>query len=304
MQLACHVRQLGIEHLHAHFATIATTTARIAAAMAGITYSFTAHAKDIFHESVDPQVLRAKLADAAAVITVSEYNVQYLRANYGAAADRVVHIDNGLDLTEFPYSQPVDRSPLIFAVGRLIEKKGFTHLISACESLASSGVEFRCEIAGSGELEGALTAQVQASGLAGRVKLIGPQPHSVIRRKLAQASVLAVPCVVASNQDRDGLPTILLEGMAMGSPCVSTDVTGIPEVLSDGETGLMVGQGDAGALAAACARLLAEPATRVGLSERARKVIEDRFDITNNARRLREVFDSIAADRGKRVAGA
>ena len=293
MRLACYVHNRGIDHLHAHFGTIATTTSRLAARMAGITYSFTAHAKDIFHESVDTDVLRAKLADAAAVITVSDYNINFLKQKYGEAASKVVHINNGLELSEFPFAEPVDRPPLIFAVGRMVEKKGFDHLIRACALLRNRGRNFRCEIAGGGVLTGELTALVQKLELEEHVFLLGPQPQGTIREKLHQASVLAAPCVIAADQDRDGLPTILLEAMAMGAPCVATDVTGIPEILFDGETGLHVPQGDDEALAKACERLLDQPDTRVHLAKNARQLIEEKFDIRKNAQQIRELIDSL-----------
>lgn len=299
MQLALQVKKLGIDHMHAHFGTVATTTARLAASMAGVSYSFTAHAKDIFHQSVDPQILRAKLADAAAVITVSQYNLNWLRNRYGEAADRVVHVNNGLDLDEFPYLDPADRQHLIFAVGRLVEKKGFEYLVLACEELRDQGVEFTCEIAGGGMLAGPLKRLISDKRLAGHVRMLGPQPQAVIREKLHQASVLAAPCVVAADRDRDGLPTVLLEAMAMGTPCVSTDVTGIPEVLEHELTGLSVDQGDAAGLATACRRLLENATLRSRLAEQARQRIEADFDIRRNAGRLREVLASVESTGGQ-----
>lgn len=295
MQLALEVRRRGIEHLHAHFGTIATTTSRLAALMTGVSYSFTAHAKDIFHECVDERVLRRKLEDAAAVITVSDYNLNYLKQKYGEAADRVVHINNGLPLDEFPYLEPSGRDPLILAVGRLVEKKGFSELVQACGLLKREGRAFRCEIAGGGELKDELQALIARLGLEDRVTLLGPLPQGEVRRKLHQAAVMAAPCVVAANRDRDGLPTILLEAMAMGTPCVSTDVTGIPEVLRDGETGLFVPQRDVAALAKACGKLLDRPQLGVALASLARKQIEARFDIAKNAAAIRELIGVLNA---------
>lgn len=296
LALAVLVRKRGIRHLHAHFGTVATTTSRLAARMAGITYSFTAHAKDIYHESVDPEVLRRKLADAAAVVTVSQYNLAYLREAYGEAAAKVVHIDNGLPLEAFPYQAPEERPPRILAVGRLVEKKGFAVLIEACGILRDRGLDFRCDIAGGGELRGPLARQVRDSGLQEQVTLLGPRPQDEIRRRLHDSSVLAAPCVIASNQDRDGLPTILLEAMAMGAPCVSTDVTGIPEILSDGETGLMVPQYDAPALADACQSLIESGPLRVRLASAARKLVESRFDIRRNAAAIRALVEGVLED--------
>lgn len=293
MELARLVHKKGIGHLHAHFGTVATTTSRLAARMAGITYSFTAHAKDIFHESVDEQVLRSKLADAAAVVTVSDYNLNYLKSKYGSAAKRTVHINNGLPLEEFTFKEPKGREGLIFAVGRLVEKKGFADLIRACALMKANGRDFRCEIAGDGVLMEELSAMIGNLELADCVRLLGPQPQGEIRKKLHSAAVLAAPCVVAADQDRDGLPTILLEAMAMGTPCISTDVTGIPEVLRDGETGLMVPQRDPEALAAACERLLDDPQLRCKLARNSRRQVEEKFDITTNAGLIRQMIETV-----------
>ena len=298
MELARQVHEKGICHLHAHFGTVATTTSRLAARIAGIGYSFTAHAKDIYHESVDEQVLHSKLADAATVITVSDYNLKYLKSKYGSAAERTVHINNGLPLDEFPFVEPKGREPLIFAVGRFVEKKGFADLIQACFLLKAKGRQFQCEIAGGGVLMDELAAMIENLELADCVHLLGPQPQSEIRKKLKSAAILAAPCVVAADQDRDGLPTILLEAMAIGTPCISTDVTGIPEVLRDGETGLTVPQRDEKALAAACERLLDDAVLGCRLAGNARRQIEDKFDITQNAGLIRQMIASVV-DGGK-----
>lgn len=288
--LAHETRRRGICHLHAHFATVATTVAWLAAHFAGLPYTFTAHAKDIFHESVEPLDLQRKLRDAAAVVTVSNYNVAYLREHYGEAVAHVRCIYNGLNLERFPYQTPGKRRPLIVAVGRLVEKKGFADLVEACAILARRGCDFQCRILGAGELEIELQAQIVRSGLEERVRLLGPRPQADIIRYVQEAAVLAAPCVIGSDSNRDGLPTVLLEAMALGTPCVSTDVTGIPEVLRDGETGLMVPQHDPIALAAAIECLLTSSDLRVQLAARARRRIEADFDIRPNTARLRSLF--------------
>lgn len=280
----------GITHLHAHFGSVATTVTRLAAHFAPLSYSFTAHAKDIFHESVQPADLRRKLNDAVAVITVSQYNLTYLRQTYGQAANRVHCIYNGLDLDQFPYHSPLNRPPKIVAVGRLVEKKGFSYLIDACKLLADRGREFQAEIVGAGLLEADLRDQINQLGLADYVKLIGPQPQGEVKQYVQQAAVLAAPCVVAQDGNRDGLPTVLLEAMALGTPCVSTDVTGIPEVLHPDVTGLGVPQRDPAALADALARLLDDDTLRVHLATAARRLIEAEFNIHRNAARIREIF--------------
>ena len=160
-QLACQVRQNSIHHLHAPFASDAATIARLAARFAGISYSFTARAKDIFHDSVQAEDLRRKLRDAAGVVTVSDYHLDYLRRTYGPLAARVQRIYNGLDLDEFHFQAPDDRPARITAIGRLVEKKGFADLLDACSMLALRGRPFSCRILGHGGLKAELRAQVQ-----------------------------------------------------------------------------------------------------------------------------------------------
>jgi colanic acid/amylovoran biosynthesis glycosyltransferase len=299
--LASEVRLRGITHLHAHFATASTTVARLAARFARVPYTLTTHAKDIFHESVSAEDLRRKLNDAGATITVSDYNLEYLRESYGRAAQGVRRIYNGLELERFPYEEPRERAAEIVAVGRLVEKKGFADLIEACSLLCDRGVEVRCRIIGFGEQEPELRAAVERLGLGNRVELLGPRPQGDLIKAVQGAAVFAAPCVVGGDGNRDGLPTVLLEAMALGTPCVSTDVTGIPEVLRDRETGLMVPQRDPAALANAIERLLGDPTLRVELAGRARRLIEAEFDVHRNAALLRETFEAVDAVSARRA---
>ena len=295
--LAVEARRRGIQHLHAHFATSAATVARLAARMAGVPFTFTAHAKDIYHDDVRPDDLRRKLTEAAAVVTVSDFNLAYLRDTYGPAAAGVRRVYNGLDLDRFPYRDPRARSPRVVAVGRLVEKKGFDVLVEAAGLLAGRGTAFSVDIIGGGELEEALARQVQERGLGDRVRLLGPRPQAEMVRLVADAAAFAAPCVVGRDGNRDGLPTTLLEAMALGTPCVSTDVTGIPEILRDGVTGLVVPQNDPDSLAAALARLLDNPDLRVALAQRARRRIEEDFDARSNGARVRQIVSEAHARR-------
>lgn len=302
--LAKIVRERGIKHLHAHFATSAAGVARMAAAFSGVPYTITAHAKDIFHQDVDPDDLRRKLEDAAAVITVSDYNVEFLRQQYDSAADGVTRIYNGMDLDRFPYQSARERPPRIVAVGRIIEKKGFGDLVAACALMADTGRDFECVIVGTGELEEQLRRQIGECGLTARVKLLGPRPQREVIELMGGAAVFAAPCVVGADGNRDGLPTVLLESMALGTPCVSTDVTGIPEVVRDGHTGVIVPQHDAASLAVALGRLLDDGSERERLATEARRLIEEEFDIHRNAARQREVFRSATAEEARSACGA
>ena len=288
--VALDARARGVDHLHAHFGTLATTVARLAGQFAELPYSFTAHAKDIYHEGVSVEELRQKLRDAAGVVTVSDYNLHYLQELYGDAAAGVRRVYNGLDLRRFNYCEPIERRPVIAAVGRLVEKKGFADLIAACGILVARGIEFRCQIIGGGELEQCLKRQAAEGGLDRVIEFTGPLPQSEVAPRIQQAAVMAAPCIIGGDGNRDGLPTVLLEAMALGTPCVATDVTGIPELVRHGQTGLLTPQRDPQQLAAALERLLEQPQLRVQLARGARALIEAEFDIENSAAAVRQVF--------------
>ncbi|MGI5283121.1 glycosyltransferase family 4 protein [Nonomuraea polychroma] len=292
LHVAHWVRANGITHLHAHFATLATTVARLAAAITGVPYSFTTHAKDIFHASVDPLALRSKLADAHHVVTVSEYNVRWLLERFGDAALRVHRVYNGLDVAQVPFSEPRLRNGRVAFVGRLVEKKGLPDLIDAVALLRERGDTVPLDVVGGGVLEDALRAQVRMLDLDQLVTFHGPLPSDQVQRVLREASVFAAPCVHAGDGDRDGLPTVLLEAMAVGTPCVSTPVTGIPEAIVHDHTGLLVGEREPDRLADAIDRLLTDAELRIRLATAARAHVEDRFDSRVQAAelaRLRQV---------------
>jgi glycosyltransferase involved in cell wall biosynthesis len=292
LDLARAARAQRLTHLHAHFGSVATTVARSAARLAGIGYSFTAHAKDIFHDEVDDTDLAMKLADARAVITVSDYNLRHLTDRFGTAAGRVRRIYNGIDLRQFRFSRPElpATSPKIAAVGRLVEKKGFDDLIAAAVLLTERGLDFQLEIAGSGPLEDELQSTIEAAGLTDRVRLLGPLPQDAVRRLVTSATVFAAPCRVGADGNRDGLPTVLLEAMALGTPAVSTPVTGIPEAIEHRRTGLLVAEGDRPGLADALAELITDPSLQGELARAARNKIEKDFDAHRQAVAVGELF--------------
>lgn len=180
---------------------------------------------------------------------------------------------NGLDLQHLTYASPIDRPAHIVAVGHLVNEEGFMDLIDACAVLARRGSRFRCKIIGAGPLEADLRARIERLGLKKQVKLLGPQPKREIIRHIQSAAVFVAPRVAAADCDHHSLPMTLLEAMALGTPCVSTNVTGIHKVLHDYETGLVVPQHDPVALAAALERLLDDSKLPVRLAVQARRLI-------------------------------
>ncbi len=289
--LADQAIEAGITHFHAHFATSAADVAWLASQLTDIPFTLTAHAKDIFHEDVDHGGLAEKLGAAKATVTVSDFNVEFLQRNFGDAADRVERIYNGLNLHHFPFSAPRDREPVVLAVGRLVEKKGFDVLIEACSILAERNVTFRTYIIGDGPLLPDLRRHAETLLLENQIEFLGPQPQEVVKTALHDAAVFAAPCVEGSDGNRDGLPTVLLESMALGTPCVSTPVTGIPEAILNDKTGLLVPQRDPIRLADALQRLLLDSELRERLAESARQHIELNFNIHRNTATQRRLFE-------------
>ena len=302
IELATMALERGITHLHAHFGSLAARTAEIAAALSGITYSFTAHAKDIFHEDVDRSRLAQTLANASHVVTISEYNYRYLSSTYPAETANLHLVYNGLELKRFPYSAPQvpGQTLRVAAVGRLVEKKGFDLLIASAAELRGRGLRLDIRIAGGGMLETELAEQITSLGLEGTVRLLGPRTQREVADLLRWADVFAAPCVVGKDGNADGLPTVLLEAMAMGVPAIASDVTGIPEVIHPAQggaaqTGILIRNGVAADLTAALEETARPDFDREGIAAAARQCIEANFDSAKQARRLRQLAEAPAS---------
>jgi glycosyltransferase involved in cell wall biosynthesis len=277
---------MGIGHVHTHFAGMAARTAFWINKFFSITFSFTAHANDIFVPT-HFEVGLDKLVDTArAIITETDYAAQFLRERFPDRAGRVHRIYNGLDLSEFRRADFSSVPPLIISVGRLIPKKGFSDLICACALLTEHGKSFRCEIIGEGPLENDLRDEIEQRDLKRYVILPGAKPQSQLRRGLAAANVFVLPSVIDPDGGMDNLPTVIMEAMAAGLPVVSTDIGGIPEMVIENETGFLAQPGDAAAMADAINKIIGDTsvARRLGQSGyvRARTL----FSIEKNVRGL------------------
>ena len=284
------LQKMGISHVHAHFTGMAARTAFWIHRFFPITFSFTAHANDIFAPR-NFEIGLDKLVDTARVIvTVSDYAKNFLRERFPERSDRIRRIYNGLDLSEFGRADFSSNPTLILAVGRLITKKGFADLIRACGSVANRGKLFRCEIIGDGPLENELRHQIEHRGLQNHVVLPGAKSQLEVRQRLAAANVFVLPSTIDPDGGMDNLPTVIMEAMATGLPVVSTKIAGIPEMVVEGETGFLVQPGDAIGLAAAIEKLiddylLAQRFGHVGY-ERAQEL----FSIEKNVRELRALL--------------
>ena len=286
-----------VAHLHAHFATSPAMVAFFTHKLLDIPYTFTAHAKDIY---VSPnKLLRAKIEAAEAVITCTAYNLQYLRSQFGALSNKVRCVHHGLDLPEFEFRRPRTRSddiPLVLAVARLVEKKGLPDLLTALDILRKRGRRIHAEIIGDGPLRAALESQLRSLGLAGLVTLLGAQPHEKVRQAYRRASLFVLPCTLAENGDRDGIPNVLLEAMASGVPVISTEISGIPELIESERNGLLVSPNEPGKLAGAMERILASPELGERLASSARAKIEAQFSLDHGTAELLAAFHTRITD--------
>lgn len=293
--LAREIVRRGITHVHAHFATSASEVAMLAAAWARVPFTVTAHAKDIYHESVSIPRLQHVLGLAHGVVTVSDFNVEYLTDTVGIERHRIARIYNGLDLGHFAYRAPVARSPRIIAVGRMVAKKGLDDLVRACALLRDRGVTFECVLVGGGTEETPVRRLISEHRLEQYITLPGPLPQHRVIEEVQRAAVFAAPSIVAGDGDRDGLPTVLLESMALGTPVISTDIVGIPEVVRHDDTGLLVPEHNPASLADALQTLLESPALQLRLARNARALIEREFDVRQNTETLRTLFGQAPA---------
>ncbi|MDO5617445.1 glycosyltransferase family 4 protein [Kocuria sp.] len=305
IELACSVVYRGITHLHCHFANLSVKVAEIASRLTGVPYSVTTHAKDLFHESVSHPRLERTFRHADHVVTISRYNRCFLSSNFqifrSVAGQKVHLVYNGLELSRFPYAAPSNPSgPLhVVGVGRLVEKKGFDVLIRAAAVAHRAGLEVRVTIAGGGERDQQLKELVSEVGLADRIEFQGPRTQREVGELLRQADVFVAPCVVGADGNADGLPTVLLEAMAMGVPVIATRVTGIPEVIrggdadGSGQTGILLEPGVVESLAQALTTVADPRWDRATVTRAAREVVETHFDSQHQAAALRALLPPV-----------
>lgn len=294
---AAHARSvaaLGVDHVHAHYATYPALAAWLCGRLTGVGYSFTAHAHDIY---VDRSLLARKLRDARFVVTISQYNRALLAAERGTA-DTPLHVVHcGIDpgAYEFrPRAAPPGATVGALCVASLQAYKGHRWLL---EALARDGAleRVRLDLVGEGPLRAPLEALAARLGIARRVRFLGALPEQAVARALDAADLFVLPSVVAADGQMEGLPVALMEALACGVPVVATRLSGVPELVQDGVTGVLAPPGDAGALAAALRRVLDDPAAARARAAAGRQVVEARFDVHESGRRLAALLRAAAS---------
>jgi glycosyltransferase involved in cell wall biosynthesis len=271
--------------VHGYFAHTPAEVAARAAALLGLPYGFSTHARDA--RKVAPRVLARRAREAACVVACNTDVAEEILRGGGA-----VHLlPHGVDLRRFrPQPQRDSEELRLLAVGRLVEKKGFHVLLAAAALL---DFPFRLRIVGDGPEAPRLSEMIGEHGLEGRVTLEGALTHAELPEAYACADAVVVPSVQDSSGDRDGLPNVVLEAMACARPVVASDISAVGCAVSDGETGLLVPPADASALADALRRLAARPSLRERLGRGGRARVERDYEVGRCTERLYQLLTSV-----------
>jgi len=301
LMIGAWVRAHKIDHIHAHFLTAPATVALIASKVSGVPFTVTVHAFDLYDDSPRNRngSVRYKLESAARVVCISAYNRRYLTRfspfpTQSGSGEKLHVVYNGISLDLFsppPIRRPIPRHAHIVSNGSLIAKKGHDVLIRAVAALHAAGYRVTLDIIGRGALEPALRALATELGLTDAVTFAGIMTQTQVVERYHAADVFALACIIAPDGDRDGIPTVLIEALAVELPTVSTTVSGVPEVIIDGETGRCV-EPTPIAIADAIRGLIDQPDQTRAMAQRGRAHVRARFDRDNNARRLYDVFES------------
>lgn len=279
-----------ISHVHAHFASHPAAAGFIIHRLVGIPYSFTAHGSDLHR---DRHMLREKVAEAAFVVAISNYNKELIISEcQGNYRDKVKVIHCGVDTKVFRFRSsqtPYEKGEnpfMILCVGTLHEVKGQAYLIEACRKLLASGIDFMCHFVGDGPDKLVLTKHAVQAGLSAKICFHGRQKQERIVQLLQDADVLVAPSVPTSDGRREGIPLVLIEAMSSGVPVIASNISGIPELVMNERTGCLVPPRDVAALASTLERYYHDPALRKQLAQSGREKVAGEFDLYDNAAQI------------------
>jgi glycosyltransferase involved in cell wall biosynthesis len=287
----------SVRQLHAHFAHSPASVAMFASKLSGLEFSFTAHAKDIY--TSDPRQLKEKIRMAKFVVTCTEYNRSFLR-ELASDVTPIHCVYHGIDADLF--TAPSDpRQPSapyrVLSIARLVEKKGLPTVFRALRRLIDQGYSLRYTLIGDGEDRQALLNLLRRLRLDSICDWLGTQPHEQVLHHYRKADLFVLGCEVARNGDRDGIPNVFLESMAVGVPVLATRVSAIPEIVEDGRTGLLVPPGQPEAMAEGMARLLIDHDLRSRIVAAARQKVRNDFDNRKLIQKLAALFEEAGLKR-------
>lgn len=281
----------NITHIHAHFAHSPTSVARNVSLLSGLPFSFTAHAKDIYTQASEK--IADKIGSAEFAVTCTGYNCKYLQ-NISPEGKPIHKVYHGIDLSLFSSNRTTEaKSPYnILTVARFTTKKGIPTILKALKELDSRGIDFNYRIVGEGDERKKTLEMVTELGISHRVEWLGTRPHEEVLEEYKKADLFTLGCEIAPNGDRDGIPNVLAESMAMSVPIVTTDISGIPELIENGKSGLLVSPKDHIAMADAMEKMLTDNKFRSLVIPAALKRVHKVFDNSYWIEKLFEVYES------------
>ncbi len=287
----------GFPHFHVHFANRAAHTGLFIKAISGLPFSISTHGQDYMVDLGNHDLLREICGEAVFIANETEWSTNELRKLCPDSADRMLRVFNGMDLPNFADAAAGTNNevPRIVSVGRLIEFKGFHHLIAACAKLRDRAVPFACDIIGEGPWRGQFQEAIDAAKLGGCMRLLGALPQEEVFRHIRTADIFALPCTVDRNGASDVFPTVILESMASARPVVSTRIAGVPEQIVDGETGFICTPGDEAGLADALEKLLRSPELRRQFGEAGQRRLRSEFGVDTTVKALLRQYEKHVA---------
>ncbi len=290
VRFAYEMEKAGVTHVHAHFATHPAVSAFIIHRLTGIPYSFTAHGSDLH---VERRMLEQKIQAAAFVVTISSYNKNLMIEEcHTPVRDKIHVIHCGVDLDFFsPREKRLEAKPLqILCVASFEDVKGHEYLVSACRLLKERGIDFKCHFVGDGPIRDQVEAQIRDSQLNDRIIVHGPLPRTEIIKLLEACDIFALPSVPTKGGKREGIPVVIMEAMACCLPIVSSQLSGIPELVDHEVSGILVPPRDVDGLANALQRLGADSGLRQRMGNAGREKVLREFNLRTNAADLAKLF--------------
>jgi len=287
---ALEMMEQRVAHIHAHFANHPATAAFIIHRLTGIPFSFSARGTDV---QVDHHMLKEKIEAAEFVIAVSSDNKEIMVDESGSGSrDKIRVIHGGVDIDRLtPRCKSSTFAPFrILCVARFEEVKGHTYLVEACKLLRQRGTAFECHLIGDGPLVSRIEKQIRRAGLQDTIRLVGGRPHPEVIEELRQADVVVLATAPTTNGKHEGIPNALKEAMACGLPVVASFVGGIPELVEDGRTGILVPPRDAAALANALQRLNDDRVLCCRLGCAAREKVAREFNLSISIAKRAQLF--------------
>jgi len=290
----------GIDHIHAHFATHPGLAAWIIHQIEGIPYSITIHAHDLY---VERPMLKRKINDAEFIVTISNFNKELICHFAGNSTTEKVHVIHcGIRFEDYSSikGDGNQKHPFkIISIGSLQPYKGHRVLIDACKILKEKGLQFTCEIIGGGSLEKQLNRQVDDLGLIPFVHFLGPLPQEAVSQILPTANCYVQPSIIDSRGKMEGIPVAIMEAMACKVPVVASNISGIPELVIDGVTGLLVEPGDPFLLAGAIERIYDGTINILQMVDSGMKMVQNEYSVNKNTRQLEALFENVNLMKGK-----